>query len=331
MYDILKLRLLNEVMSKSIPQKVDYEVHNSEYRVELLSIHPITYNCIQYRELSVSGNLEKDTITAALYSEKERLFAISDLPYIARSGDRTPIYQIIRASVLFAYGAMQLPYLYRSLKKIPLTDYPFWDKYEDREIKKEIRFMQNLSKACEDKGPLTASRATVIHRTSSKLKEIISFYDEENDKEAAICKKIQESMDALKPYASTKKDGNDAVPDVFEWNYMPETPKGAIDTRVFILNTNPKDKNRFWWDYLKLNLYLSDVEYSFGYCLLMNHWKISTIQKWIAEYREKGYFESKRAQDYMAFYVKNGEKTAVRILNSDGTRAKIRLARRLPF
>ena len=331
MYDILKLRLLNEVFRKAMPQNVEYEPHNGEYRVELLSIHPITYECKEYRELSVSGTLKKNTITAALYSEKERLFAISDLPYIAHEGERTPIYQIIRASVLFAYGAMQLPYLYRSLKKIPLTDYPFWDKYEDREIKKEIRFMQNLSKACEDKGTLTASRATVIHPTSSKLKEIISFYDEENDKEAAIRKKIRESMDALKPYASTKKDGNDAVPDVFEWNYMPEAPKGAIDTRVFILNTNPKDKNRFWWDYLKLNLYLSDVEYSFGYCLLMNHWKISTIQKWIAEYREKGYFESKRAQDYMAFYVKNGEKTAVRILNSDGTRAKIRLARRLPF
>lgn len=331
MYDILKLRLLNEVMSKSIPQKVDYEAHNGEYRVELLSIQPIIYNCEQYRELSVSGTLEENTITAALYSEEKRLFAISDLPYIAHSGDRTPIYQIIRASVLFAYGAIQLPYLYRNLKKIPLAEYPFWDKYEDREIKREINFMQKLSKACQDKEPLTASHATLIHPTSSRLKDIISFYDGEEEKEAAMRKKIRESMDALKSYAPTKEDGKDAVPDVFEWNYMPEDPKGTIDTRVVILNTNPKDKNRFWWDYLKLNLYLSDVEYSFGYCLLMNHWKISTIQKWIAEYRVKGYFESQRAKDYMAFYLKSTGKNAVRILNSDGSPAKVRLVRKLPF
>lgn len=331
MYDILKLRLLNEVMYKSIPQKVDYEAHNGEYRVELLSIQPIIYNCAQYRELSVSGTLEKDTITAALYSGKERLFAISDLPYIARSGDRTPIYQIVRASVLFAYGAIRLPYLYRNLKKIPSDKYPFWDKYENREIKKEVNFMQQLSKVCQDKEPLTASRATLIHPTSSRFREIISFYEEEDGKEAGIRKKIRESMDALKPYAPAKEDGKDAVPDVFEWSYMPEDPKGATDTRVFILNTNPKDKNRFWWDYLKLNLYLSDAEYSSGYCLLMNRWKTDTLQKWIAEYRAKGYFESQRAKDYMAFYVKSGEKTAVRILNSDGSPAKIRLVRRLPF
>lgn len=191
--------------------------------------------------------------------------------------------------------------------------------------------MQKLAKVCRDKEPLTASCATLIHPTSSRLKEIISFYDAENEKEAGIRKKIKESMDALKPYAPTKENGKDAVPDVFEWNYMPEDPKGTFDIRVVILNTNPKDKKRFWWDYLKLNLYLSDVEYSFGYCLLMNHWKIPTIQKWIAEYREKGYFELQRAKDYPAFYLKATEKSSVRILNSDGNIAKIRLVRRLPF
>lgn len=331
MYDILKLRLLNEVMSKSIPQNVDYEVHNGEYRVELLSIQPIIYNCTEYRELFVIGNLERDTITVALYSGDERLFAITNLPYIARSGDRTPIYQIIRASVLFAYGTIRLPYLYRSLKKIPLTEYPFWDKYEDRDIKKDISFMQKLSKVRSDKECLTTARATLIHPTSSRLKEIISFYDEEEEKEAAIRKKMKESIDALKPYTPTKEDEKEAAPDVFEWNYMSDDPKGALDTRAIILNTNPKDKKRFWWDYLKLNLYLSDVEYCFGYCLLMNRWKISTIQKWITEYREKGYFESKRAGDYMAFYLKTTEKSAVRILNSDGSPAKVKLVRKIPF
>lgn len=331
MYDILKLRLLNEVFRKAMPQNVEYEPHNGEYRVELLSIHPITYECKEYRELSVSGALKKNTITAALYSEKERLFAISDLPYIAHEGDRTPIYQIIRASVLFAYAATPLPYLYRNLQKIPLAEYPFWNKGEDGETKKEIEFMQKLSNVCQEQKKLTASRATLIHPTSSRLKEIISFYDEEEEEEAVIRRKIKESIDALKAYGPTKGDMKGAVPDVFVWNYMPEDPKGAIDSQVIILNTNREGKERFWWDYLKLNLYLSDVEYSYGYYLLMNRWNISTIQKWIAEYRANGYFESQRAKDYMVFYVKNGEKSAVRILNSDGRIAKVRLVRKIPF
>lgn len=331
MYDILKLRLLNEVFRKAMPQNVEYEPHNGEYRVELLSIHPITYECKEYRELSVSGALKKNTITAALYSEKERLFAISDLPCIAHEGDRTPIYQIIRASVLFAYAATPLPYLYRNLQKIPLAEYPFWDKGEDEETEKEIEFMQKLSKVYRDKKGLIASRATLIHPTSSRLKEIINFYDEEEEKEAAIRQKIKESIGALKAYAPTKESMKDATPDVFVWNYMPEDPKGTLDSQVIVLNTNRGGKERFWWDYLKLNLYLSSPEYSYGYYLLMNRWNISTIQKWIAEYRAKGYFESRRAKDYMAFYVKNGEKTGVRILNSDGSPTKIRLAGRLPF
>lgn len=67
-------------MYKSIPQKVDYEVHNGEYRVELLSIQPITYNCTQYRELSVSGNLEKETITPPYIPGKKDYLQLPTFP-----------------------------------------------------------------------------------------------------------------------------------------------------------------------------------------------------------------------------------------------------------
>ena len=331
MYDILKLRVLNEVFSKCVPQRINYEPHNGEYRVELWCSQPISYDCEQYRELVVKGNLEKDTISLTLCTEDKALFVIFGLPYIAHEGDRTPVCKILRASVLFAYGAIRLPYLYRSLKKIPLAEYPFRSKNEDRQVKTEIDFMQKLSILCRDKEHHTDSRATLVHPTSSRLKEIISFYDVEDTKEAAIREKISASIKALKPYAPTKEDGKNAVPDVFTWDYMADDPKGTLDSRVIILNTMPKDKQRFWWDYLKLNLYLSDVEYSFGYCLLMNQWKATTIQRWIAEYCEKGYFESQRAKDYMAFYLKTTEKSSVRILNSDGKVAKVRLVRQIPF
>lgn len=331
MYDILKIRLLDEVLSRTIPQNVDYKPHNREYRVELLAIMPIIHDCTQYREFEVSGNLQENNVTITLIAEGKTLVPLLDLPYIAHEGDRTPIYKIIRSSVLFAYGALQLPYLYQNLKKIPLTEYPFGNKAEDDYVKKEIHFMQKLSTVSKDKERHTKSRATLIHPTSSRIKEIISFYNQEDAKETAIREKIKESIDALKTYAPTKADEENAVPDVFIWDHMVDDPTGTLDTRVILLNTNPKDKERFWWDYLKLNLYLSDVEYCFGYCLLMNRWKITVIQKWLAEYREKGYFESQRAKDYMAFYLKTGEKTPVRILNSDGKVIKMRLARRLPF
>ena len=32
-------------------------------------------------------------------------------------------------------------------------------------------------------------------------------------------------------------------------------------------------------DYLKLNIFLSDLEYKFGYYVLMNRWQVPVIQK----------------------------------------------------
>ena len=85
---------------------------------------------------------------------------------------------------------------------------------------------------------------------------------------------------------------------------------------------------QFWWDYLKLNIFLSDLEYKFGYYVLMNRWQVPVIQKWIAEYHEKGYFESQRAKDYLLFYLKASEKAPVRVLNSMGVQVKVKMTPR---
>ena len=98
--------------------------------------------------------------------------------------------------------------------------------------------------------------------------------------------------------------------------------------RMVILNAKSKKKQQFWWDYLKLNIFLSDLEYKFGYYVLMNRWQVPVIQKWIAEYHEKGYFESQRAKDYLLFYLKASEKAPVRVLNSMGVQVKVKMTPR---
>ena len=102
----------------------------------------------------------------------------------------------------------------------------------------------------------------------------------------------------------------------------------TYEHQVIILNAKSKKKEQFWWDYLKLNIFLSDLEYYFGYYILMNRWQIPMIQRWIAEYREKGFFESQRAKDYLLFYLKAGEKTPVRVLNSQGVQVKMKMPSR---
>lgn len=42
----------------------------------------------------------------------------------------------------------------------------------------------------------------------------------------------------------------------------------------------------------------------------------------------KGFFESQRAKDYILFYLKAGEKTPVRVLNSQGVQVKMKMPSR---
>ena len=137
--------------------------------------------------------------------------------------------------------------------------------------------------------------------------------------------KIKDSIESLSPFIPAKDHADNVVPDVFVSQQDWENPRDTYEHQVIILNAKSKKKEQFWWDYLKLNIFLSDLEYYFGYYILMNRWQIPMIQRWIAEYREKGFFESQRAKDYLLFYLKAGEKTPVRVLNSQGVQVKMKM------
>ena len=98
MDNIQKIKLLNELMSKATPQNVDFTPHNGNYCVTLLATQPIHTWGWQKRNFKIKGRLEEGkTISADLIVENEMLFGVTDLPYVAHEGDRTPIFKIIRA------------------------------------------------------------------------------------------------------------------------------------------------------------------------------------------------------------------------------------------
>ena len=168
-------------------------------------------------------------------------------------------------------------------------------------------------------------RSVVTHLTSTRLRDVI-LYNKEY--EPSLYEKIKDSIESLSHSIPAKDHADNVVPDVFVSQQDWENPRDTYGHQVVILNAKSKRKEQFWWDYLKLNIFLSDLEYYFGYYILMNRWQIPMIQKWIAEYREKGFFESQRAKDYLLFYLKAGEKTPVRVLNSQGVQVNIKMVSR---
>lgn len=182
--------------------------------------------------------------------------------------------------------------------------------------------MKRLAKVSSDAKRHIKARAVLVHPASSRLKNIISYYKEY---ETGTYSQINASLEALKSFAPDRNNVEGGTPDVFAWDYYSDAPGEAYNLRMAALNANSKAKERFWWDYLKLNIFLSDSEYDAAYYVLMNRWQVPVIQKWIAEYRDKGYYESQRAQDYLLFYVKASEKAPVRVLNSQGVPVKIKM------
>ena len=103
MVDSQKIRFLNEVVSKSRPQNVDYTPHNGCFCVLLFALQPIDWVSVQQRDFKLTGELkENESLSVTLIVGSEALFSISDLPYVAPQGDRTPIFQILRASICCA-------------------------------------------------------------------------------------------------------------------------------------------------------------------------------------------------------------------------------------
>lgn len=165
-----------------------------------------------------------------------------------------------------------------------------------------------------------SGRPVVTHLTSTRLRDVI-LYNKEY--EPALYEKMKGSIEALSPFIPAKDNADNALPDVFISRQDWENPRDTFDHQVVILNAKSKKKQQFWWDYLKLNIFLSDLEYKFRYYVLMTA-AGSGNSKVVAEYHEKGYFESQRAKDYLLFYLKASEKAPVRVLNSMGVQVKVK-------
>jgi hypothetical protein len=323
MDDSKKIELLNELVSKATPQNVDFTPHNGIYCVTLVAVQPVDFFGRGKRNFKIKGRLEGEKIISAdLIAENEMIFGVEGLPYVAREGDRTPIYKIIRASVFCAYAALKLPFLHRSMKKVTCNNYPFSQKDHEEQVKSEIQFMKKLAAVCSDSKHCIGARAVLIHSTSTRLKDCLLYYKEY---EPRIYEKVQDSLKELQPFIPVKGNSESAVPDMFIGKYDPDYPRETFNHQVVMLNAKSKSKEQFWWDYLKLNIFLSDSEYDAAYYVLMNRWQVPVIQKWIAEYHDKGYYRSQRAQDYLLFYIKASEKAPVRVLNSQGVPVKIKM------
>lgn len=322
---IQKIKLLYEVVSKTLPQDVDFTPQTGAYYITLLATQAVDYVGDRQRDFKIMGRMEEGkTLSASLIVGNDTRCKVSGLPYVAHDGDRTPIYKILRASIYCAYGALQLPWLHRKLKQVAWSDYPFTREDREELQKAEVKFTKKLAEVCSDKKLHTVARATLIHPSSTRLKDVLMYNKE---CEPDIYDKMKASIEALKPFAPGKED-TAATPDIFIWDCDPDYPRTTDNHRVFTVNAKLKSKQQFWWDYLKLNILLGDLDYNFGYYVLINRWRLPALQKWIAEYREKGYFESQRAKDFLLFYLKSGEKTKVRILNSDGVQISIKLPSR---
>ena len=320
-----KIKLLNELMLNATPQNVDFTPQNGNYCVTLIATRPVHTWGYQKRNFKIKGRLEEGkTISADLIAENEMLFGVENLPYVAHEGDRTPIFKIIRASIFCAYAGLQLTGLHRGMRKIAWSDYPFKKSDKEEQAKAEIRFMKRLASVMTVPDHCMIGRSVVTHLPSTRLRDVILY----KEYEPSLYEKIKDSIESLSHFIPAKDHADNVVPDVFVSQQDWENPRDTYGHQVVILNAKSKRKEQFWWDYLKLNIFLSDLEYYFGYYILMNRWQIPMIQKWIAEYREKGLFESQRAKDYLLFYLKAGEKTPVRVLNSQGVQVNIKMVSR---
>ena len=249
MVDSQKIRFLNEVVSKSRPQNVDYTPHNGRFCVLLLALQPIDWVSVQQRDFKLTGELkENESLSVTLIVGSEALFSISDLPYVAPQGSRTPIFRILRASICCAYGALRLPYLHRNIREIN-KDFPLANADPAERINSEAGFMKRLAKVSSDAKRHIKARAVLVHPASSRLKNIISYYKEY---ETGTYSQINASLEALKSFAPDRNNVEGGTPDVFAWDYYSDAPGEAYNLRMTALNANSKAKERFWWDYLTL-------------------------------------------------------------------------------
>ena len=272
-----KIKLLNELMLNATPQNVDFTPQNGNCCVTLIATRPVHTWGYQKRNFKIKGRLEEGkTISADLIAENEMLFGVENLPYVAHESDRTPIFKIIRASIFCAYAGLQLTDLHRGMRKIAWSDYPFKKSDKEEQAKAEIRFMKRLASVMTVPDHCMIGRSVVTHLTSTRLRDVI-LYNKEY--EPSLYEKIKDSIESLAHFIPAKDHADNVVPDVFVSQQDWENPRDTYGHQVVILNAKSKRKEQFWWDYLKLNIFLSDLEYYFGYRVL---WKMMN-RRWNAD------------------------------------------------
>ena len=251
---IQKIKLLNELMLNATPQNVDFTPQNGNYCVALIVTRPVHTWGYQKRNFKIKGRLEEGkTVSADLIAENEMLFGVEDLPYVAHEGDRTPIFKIIRASIFCAYAGLQLTDLHLGMRKIAWSDYPFKRPDKEEQAKAEIRFMKRLASVMTVPDHCVVGRSVVTHLTSTRLRDVM-LYNKEY--EPSLYGKIKDSIESLSPFIPAKDYADNVVPDVFVSQQDWENPRDTYEHQVIILNAKSKKKEQFWWDYLKLNIFL---------------------------------------------------------------------------
>ena len=251
---IQKIKLLNELMLNATPQNVDFTPQNGNYCVALIATRPVHTWGYQKRNFKIKGRLEEGkTVSADLIAENEMLFGVENLPYVAHEGDRTPIFKIIRASIFCAYAGLQLTDLHLGMRKIAWSDYPFKRPDKEEQAKAEIRFMKRLASVMTVPDHCVVGRSVVTHLTSTRLRDVMLYNMEY---EPSLYGKIKDSIESLSPFIPAKDHADNVVPDVFVSQQDWENPRDTYEHQVIILNAKSKKKEQFWWDYLKLNIFL---------------------------------------------------------------------------
>lgn len=202
----------------------------------------------------IKGRLEEGkTVSADLIAENEMLFGVEDLPYVAHEGDRTPIFKIIRASIFCAYAGLQLTDLHWGMRKIAWSDYPFKRPDKEEQAKAEVRFMKRLASVMTVPDHCVVGRSVVTHLTSTRLRDVM-LYNKEY--ESVLIWKDKGFNRILISFIPAKDHADNVVPDVFVSQQDWENPRDTYEHQVIILNAKSKKKEQFWWDYLKLNIFL---------------------------------------------------------------------------
>lgn len=249
---------------------------------------------------------------------------MEDLPYVAHEGDRTPIFKIIRASIFCAYAGLQLTDLHWGMRKIAWSDYPFKRPDKEEQAKAEVRFMKRLASVMTVPDHCVVGRSVVTHLTSTRLRDVM-LYNKEY--EPSLYGKIKDSIESLFPFIPAKDHADNVVPDVFvsqqDWEIL------VTLMNIRLSYSMPKAKERTVLVGLLETQYFPE---RFGVLFRLLYFDEPLADSDDSEVdcriSRKGFFESQRAKDYILFYLKAGEKTPVRVLNSQGVQVKMKMPSR---